>query len=87
MMASEDIILSETLRAVKAIEEFVNDSIKPWEPNAAYRAHWAHCLFRSLANPYIDALSDYLATRPKAAFQIPVFQYDGKLYPITTVPD
>lgn len=79
-----DPIIQETLRAIKNIEEFVNNSIKPWEPDAAHRAH---CLFRSLANPYIDALSDYLSTRPKAAFQIPVFQFDGKLYPITTVPD
>lgn len=79
-----DPIISETLRAIKAIEELVNNGIKPWEPDAAHRAH---CLFRSLANPYIDALSDYLASRPKAAFQIPVFQFDGKLYPITTVPD
>ena len=79
-----DPIIQETLRAVKAIEELVNNSIKPWEPNAAYRAHW---LFRSLAKPYIDFMCDYLATRPKAAFQIPVFQYNGKLYPIAQVPD
>lgn len=79
-----DPIIQETLRAVKAIEEMVNRGIKPWEPDAAYRAQ---CLFRSLSNPYIDALCDYLATRPKASFQIPVFQFDGKLYPITQVPD
>lgn len=79
-----DPIIQETLRAIKAIEERVNEGIKPNEPNAAYRAQ---CLFRSLAQPYIDALCDYMATRPKAAFQIPVFQYDGKLYPITKVPD
>ena len=79
-----DPIIAESLRAIENIEKFVNNSIKPWEPDAAHRAH---CLFRSLANPYIDALSDYLSTRPKAAFQIPVFQFDGKLYPITTVPD
>lgn len=79
-----DPFIQETLRAVKNIEEFVNDSIKPWEPDAAYRAH---CLFRELARPYIDIMCDYLATRPKAAFQIPVFQFDGKLYPITQVPD
>lgn len=77
-------IICETLRAIKAIEEFVNNSIKPWEPDAAYRAQ---CLFRSLAQPYIDIMCDYLATRPKSAFQIPVFKFDGKLYPITTVPD
>lgn len=79
-----DPIIQDTLRAVKAIEELVNRGIKPWEPDAAYRAQ---CLFRSLANPFIDALSDYLATRPKSAFQIPVFQFDGKLYPIMQVPD
>ena len=79
-----DPIIQESLRAIKAIEELVNNGIKPWEPDAAYRAH---CLFRSLAKPYIDIMCDYLATRPKAAFQIPVFKFDGKLYPITTVPD
>lgn len=79
-----DPIIQETLRAVKAIEERVNEGIKPWEPDAAYRAQ---CLFRSLAQPYIDTLLDYMATRPKAAFQIPVFKCDGKLYPIMTVPD
>lgn len=79
-----DPIIQESLRAIKNIEEFVNNDIKPWEPNAAYRAQ---CLFRSLAQPYIDIMCDYLATRPKAAFQIPVFQYDGKLYPIMQVPD
>lgn len=79
-----DPIIQESLRAIKAIEELVNNGIKPWEPNAAYRAH---CLFRSLAKPYIDIMCDYLASRPKAAFQIPVFKFDGKLYPITQVPD
>ena len=62
-----DPIIQETLRAIKNIEEFVNNSIKPWEPDAAYRAH---CLFRSLAKPYIDNMCDYLATRPKAASAI-----------------
>ena len=79
-----DPIIQETLRAIKAIEERVNEGIKPWEPDAAYRAQ---CLFRSLAQPYIDTLCDYMATRPKSSFQIPVFQYDGKLYPIIQVPD
>lgn len=79
-----DPIIAESLRAIENIEKFVNEGIKPWEPNAAYRAH---CLFRLLAQPYIDTLCDYLASRPKAAFQIPVFKFDGKLYPITTVPD
>lgn len=79
-----DPIIQESLRAIKNIEELVNNGIKPCEPDAAYRAH---CLFRSLAKPYIDIMCDYLASRPKAAFQIPVFKFDGKLYPITTVPD
>lgn len=79
-----DPIIQETLRAIKAIEERVNEGIKPNEPDAAYRAH---CLFRSLAQPYIDTLHDYMATHPKRAFQIPVFKFDGKLYPIMQVPD
>ena len=79
-----DPIIQETLRAIKNIEELVNNGIKPWEPNAAYRAH---CLFRSLAKPYIDIMCDCLASRPKAAFQISGFKFDWKLYPFTTVPD
>ena len=79
-----DPIIQETLRAIKAIEERVNEDIKPWEPDAAYRAQ---CLFRSLAQPYIDTMCDYLASRPKSAFQIPVFQYSEKLCPIMQVPD
>lgn len=79
-----DPIIQETLRAIKAIEELVNRGIKPHEPDAAYRAQ---CLFRSLAKPYIDIMCDYMSSRPKAAFQIPVFQFDGKLYPIMQVPD
>lgn len=79
-----DPIIQESLRAIKNIEKMVNEGIKPWEPNAAYRPQR---LFRSLAQPYIDTMCDYLATRPKSAFQIPVFQYDGKLYPIMQVPD
>lgn len=79
-----DPIIQESLRAIKNIEEFVNNSIKPWEPDAAHRAH---CLFRSLAKPHIDIMCDYLASRPKSAFQIPVFNYNGQLFPITQVPD
>lgn len=79
-----DPIIQEALRAIENIEKFVNEGIKPWEPDAAYRAQ---CLFRSLAKPYIDTICDYMSSRPKAAFQIPVFKFDGKLYPITTVPD
>lgn len=79
-----DPIIQNTLKAIKAIEELVNRGIKPWEPDAAYRAQ---CLFRELARPYIEVILDYMATRPKSAFQIPVFKFDGKLYPITTVPD
>ena len=79
-----DPIIQNILMAIENIEKFVNEDIKPWEPDAVHRAQ---CLFRSLAQPYIDTLLDYMSSRPKAAFQIPVFQLDGKLYPITTVPD
>lgn len=79
-----DPIIKEALRSIKAIEERVNEAIKPWEPDAAYRAQ---CLFRSLAKPYIESICDYLATRPKSSFQIPVFQYNGHLFPITQVPE
>lgn len=79
-----DPIILKALEAIKNIEEMVNKGIKPWEPDAAYRAQ---CLFRSLAQPYIDTICDYLATRPKSSFQIPVFHYSGQLFPITQVPD
>lgn len=79
-----DPIIQEALRAIKNIEEMVNKGIKPWEPNAAYRAT---CLFRELARPYIETISEYMATRPKSSFQIPVFNYSGRLFPIKDVPD
>lgn len=79
-----DPIIQAALRAVESIEEFCNGRINPREPDAAYRAQ---CLFRELAKPVVDAMCDYMATRPVSPFQIPVFQYDGKLYPIRQVPD
>lgn len=79
-----DPIIQKALEAIKIIEERVNDGIKPWERDAAYRAH---CLFRELASPYIETISDYMSTRPKSAFQIPVFNYSGRLFPIKDVPD
>lgn len=74
-----DPIIQEALRSIKAIEESCNGRINPREPNAAYRAQ---CLFRELANPYIDAMCDYMATRPTSTFRISVPQLDGKPYPI-----
>ena len=79
-----DPIIQKALEAIKNIEEFCDRAIKPWEPNAAYRAT---CLFRELARPYLETISDHMSTRPKSSFQIPVFKYYGKLYPITDVPD
>lgn len=79
-----DPIIQESLRAIKIIEERVNNAIKPWERDAAYRAT---CLFRELARPYIETICDYMATRPKSSFQIPVFNYNGQLFPIVQVPD
>lgn len=79
-----DPVIDELRKHINAIADMCNANIKPWEPNAAYRAHK---LFQEMAKPYIDCMCEYMATRPKFAFQIPVFKFDGKLYPITTVPD
>lgn len=66
----DDPIIASLQKRINAIAEMCNERIRPWEPDAAYRAQ---CLFRSLAQPYIDIMCDYLASRPKVAFQIPVF--------------
>lgn len=80
----DDPIIASLHKHINAIAEMCNERIKPWEPDAAWRAQR---LFQELAEPYIDRMCEYVATRPKAAFQIPVFKFDWKLYPITTVPD
>lgn len=64
-----DPIIQKSLECIKNIEEFCNGRIKPWEPDAAYRAH---CLFRELAKPYIDTMCDYLAVSPMSTFRVPI---------------
>lgn len=80
----DDPIIAELHKHINALAEMCNERIKPWEPESVWHAQ---NLFRELAQPYIDIMCDYLASRPKSAFQIPVFKCDGKLYPIMTVPD
>ena len=80
----DDPIIASLHKHINAIAEMCNERIKPWEQDAGPRAVR---LFNELAAPYINRMCEYVATRPKAAFQIPVFKFDGKLYPITTVPD
>lgn len=79
-----DPIIRDALRVIKNIEKMCNERIKPRSPDSVWRAQK---LFMELAKPYIDIMCDYLATRPKAAFQIPVFNYSGQLFPIVQVPD
>lgn len=79
-----DPIIQEALRAINRIGEFCNQSITPSEPDGARRAV---LLFRSLAKPYIDTITDYIASRPKAAFSIPVYRFKGELVPYDEYPD
>lgn len=64
----DDPIIAALHKHINDIAEMCNERIKPWEPDAAWRAQ---NLFRELANPYINYMSEYVATRPKFAFPVP----------------
>lgn len=62
-----DPVLNAINKHIDAIAGICNERIKPWEPDAGPRAVR---LFNELAKPYIDAMSEYVATRAKVAFTV-----------------
>ena len=63
-----DQVLDALHKRINDLAEMCNAHIKPWEPDSAWRAQ---NLFRELAKPYIDAMCEYVATRPKSSFPVP----------------
>lgn len=63
----DDPIIARLMEHINGIAEMCNEHIKPWEPDAGPRAVR---LFNELAKPYIDAMSEYVATRAKVAFTV-----------------
>lgn len=62
-----DPILDVLHKHINGIAEMCNERIKSWEPDAGPRAVR---LFNELAKPYIDAMCEYIATRPKFSFPV-----------------
>lgn len=63
----DDPIIAAFHKRINAIAEMCNVRIKSWEPESVWRAQ---NLFRDLAKPYIDAMCEYVATRPKFSFPV-----------------
>lgn len=79
-----DPVLDELRKHINSLAEMCNANIKPWEPNAAYRAH---CLFREMAKPYIDVMCEYMASRPKFSFPVPWCNRVEGLVPVGDAED
>jgi hypothetical protein len=80
----DDPIIAALHRSINALSDMCNAHIKPWEPDSVWRAQ---NLFRELARPYIDAMCDYLATRPKSAFPVPWCNSVEDLVPVEYTED
>lgn len=63
----DDPIIDVLRKHINALADMCNANIKPWEPNAAYRAHK---LFQEMVKPYIDALCDYMTSIQKSPFPV-----------------
>lgn len=63
-----DPIIQELHKHINAIAEMCNERIKPWEQDAGPKAVR---LCNEIAKPYIEALNNCIATRPKFVFPVP----------------
>lgn len=63
----DDPIIAALHKHISALAEMCNERIKPWEPESVWHAQ---NLFRELAQPYINAMREYVATRPKFSFPV-----------------
>lgn len=79
-----DPILDRLCKHINAIADMCNANIKPWQPDAGVRAVR---LFNELAQPYIDAMCEYVATRPKSAFSVAWCNSTDDLVPVGDVDD
>lgn len=63
-----DWVLDALHKRINAIADMCNEQIRPWEPDSGPRAV-RRC--NEIAKPYIEALNNYIATRPKSALPVP----------------
>ena len=80
----DDPIIAALHKHINDIAEMCDSRVKPWIPDSAWRAQ---NLFRELAEPYIDYMARYLATRPKSAFQVPWCNRVEDLVPVGDTED
>lgn len=59
----DDPIIATLHQHINAIADMCEANIRPWEPDAGVRAVR---LVNALEKPYIHALWDYMASRPKS---------------------
>lgn len=79
-----DPILDRLRSHINAIAEMCNANIKPWQPNAAWHAQR---LFQELAEPYIRAMCEYVASRSKFAFPVAWCNSTEDLVPVGDTED
>lgn len=63
----DDPIIAVLHKHINAIAEMCNAHVKPWFPDSVWRAQR---LFQELAEPYIKAMCEYVALRPKVSFPV-----------------
>lgn len=80
----DDPIIAALHKHINAIAEMCNSHIKPWMPDSAWRAQR---LFQELAEPYIKAMCEYVALRPKFSFPVAWCNSVEDLVPVGDVDD
>lgn len=79
-----DPIIASLHKRINELAAMCNERIRPWEPDAAWRAQR---LFQELAKPYIDYMCEYVASRPKFAFTVAWCNISESLVPVGDVDD
>lgn len=80
----DDPIIAALHKRINEIAAMCNEHIKPWVPDSAWRAQR---LFQELARPAINAMCEYVATRPKSAFSVAWCNSTDDLVPVGDVDD
>lgn len=80
----DDPIIAALHKHINAIAEMCNAHVKPWIPDSAWRAQR---LFQQMAEPYIRAMCEYVALRPKFSFPVAWCNSTEDLVPVGDVDD
>lgn len=75
----DDPIIAALHKHINAIAEMCNAHVNPWMPDSAWRSQR---LFQELAKPYVDAMCEYIATRPNFAFPVAWCNSSDGLVPV-----